>query len=382
MQPPMQPPMRIVVRPVVRAVVILALAGLALSTSSGLTAAQLPLASTPNVLGDDIDRYERSMRSGGPPPDGIPSIDEPRFVPASDARLDPREPVIGFVWNGEARAYPQRIMVYHEIVNDRVGGLNVAVTYCPLTATAQAFRRGNSTLGVSGQLLNSNLVLFDRASGSFFSQIAATGLTGAHRGATLDELQAVWTTWERWQAAHPETLVLSERTGHLRNYRNDPYGSYVPPGGYYVQPGTLFPLLHSSSRLHPKAMVIGARTEEAAADFPMEALVRHRVLQVEGFLALYDARLDTGVIYRVPGDQAPAVTPEDDGGFMFEGRRLEAHELSLERLVAVEAFHFAWHAFYPESRTPQDRRSPSERVPVNRGNSGLSGVQPTRRAGG
>lgn len=366
-----------------RAGVILALAGLALSPSSGLSAAQLPLASTPYVLGDGIDRYERSMRSGGPPPDGIPSIDEPRFVPAAGARLDPREPVIGFVWNGEARAYPQRIMVYHEIVNDRVGGLNVAVTYCPLTATAQAFQRGSSTLGVSGQLLNSNLVLFDRDSGSFFSQIAATGLTGAHQGATLDELQAVWTTWERWQAAHPETLVLSERTGHLRNYRNDPYGSYLPLGGYYAQPGTLFPLLHSSSRLHPKAMVIGARTAEAAAHFPMEALARHRVLQVEGFLALYDAGLDTGVIYRVPGGgAAPAVTPHDDGTFGMEGVRREAHELPLERLVAVEAFHFAWHAFYPESRTPQDRRSLSEGVPGNRGNSGLSGVQPTLRAGG
>jgi hypothetical protein len=130
-------------------------------------------------------------------------------------------------------------------------------------------------------------------------------------------------------------------------------------------------------------MVIGARTAEAAAHFPMEALARHRVLQVEGFLALYDAGLDTGVIYRVPGEHgAPAVTPEDDGSFTVEGRRLEAHELPLERVVAVEAFHFAWHAFYPESRTPQDRRSLSERVPGNPVSAGLSGVQPTRRAGG
>lgn len=295
------------------------------------------------------------MRSGGPPVDGIPSIDEPRFVSATEARLDPGEPVIGFHWNGEARAYPQRIVVYHEIVNDRVGGLNVAVTYCPLTATAQAFNRGTSTLGVSGQLLNSNLVLYDRDSGSFFSQLAATGLTGVHRGATLDEVQAVWTTWERWEAAHPETRVLSDRTGHLRNYRNDPYGSYMPPGGYYVQAATIFPLLHTSLRMHPKAMVIGARTAEAAAHFPMDALARDRVLQVEGFLALYDAELDTGVIYRVPEDAgAPSVKAEGDGTFTVEGRRIEAHELPLERLVAVEAFHFAWHAFYPESRTPRE----------------------------
>lgn len=141
-------------------------------------ARQIPLAPRAYLLGDDIDTYASFMMSGGPPPDGIPSIDKPQFVSASRARLDPGDLVIGFHHAGEARAYPQKILVHHEIVNDRVGDLNIAITYCPLTATAQGFERGSTTLGVSGQLLNSNLVMYDRESGTLFPQIAATGVRG------------------------------------------------------------------------------------------------------------------------------------------------------------------------------------------------------------
>ena len=203
--------------------------------SSADTMRDLPFAASSYVLGDDLEAYIAFLRSGGPPPDGIPSIDDPVFIPASRARLDPDDMVIGFAHEGQARAYPQRILVHHEIVNDQVGGLNVAITYCPLTATAQGFKRGSTTLGVSGQLLNSNLVLFDRETRSYFSQINATGLTGQHRGRTLDEVNVIWTTWGRWREAHPDTEVLSEETGHLRNYARDPYGGYNPIRGYYGQ---------------------------------------------------------------------------------------------------------------------------------------------------
>jgi hypothetical protein len=108
------------------------------------------------------------MMSGGPPPDGIPAIDEPEFIPASEAELAPEDMVIGFNYGGESRAYPQLIMVHHEIVNDEVGGLSVAITYCPLTATSQGFRRGDTTLGVSGQLLNSIVEAFYFAWHAFY----------------------------------------------------------------------------------------------------------------------------------------------------------------------------------------------------------------------
>lgn len=311
----------------------------------------LPLASTRYALGDEIDAYTAFIMSGGPPPDGIPSIDKPAFISAADARLDDAEPVIGLHYNGEARAYPHRIMVHHEIVNDRVGGLNLAVTYCPLTATAQGFKRGGTTLGVSGLLLNSNLVMFDRSSQTRFSQINATGLTGPHRGRTLDEVRLIWTTWDRWRAVHPGTRVLSERTGHLRNYARDPYGSYNPTSGYYAQNQTIFPLMHESNRHHKKAMVVGARTATRSVSFVMSDLARDGVQGTANFVAVYDPRLDTGYIYvREQGTALPVAN--GDGKYELQGKAHDADALPLTQPVAVEAFHFAWHAFYPKSETP------------------------------
>ncbi|MFW5905202.1 MAG: DUF3179 domain-containing protein [bacterium] len=313
--------------------------------------AELPLAETGYVLGDDLETYADFMMSGGPPPDGIPSIDEPRFIDAEEADLDPGDMVIGFHHEGEAKAYPQNIMVHHEIVNDQVGGLNVAVTYCPLTATAQGFERGSTTLGVSGQLLNSNLVMYDRESESYFSQIIATGLTGQHRGRALVEVNVIWTTWERWVEAHPETQVLSDRTGHLRNYSRDPYGRYNPLGGYYAQDRTFFPLLHQSDRRHAKEMVVGGRTQERAAHFVLEELAEEGVQQTERFLAVYDPVYHTGYIYALDGDR-PDVVLEGDGRYRMDGDVYRAGELPLPAVIPVEAFFFAWHAFYPESESP------------------------------
>lgn len=330
----------------------IALLGLARASAEPRGAADpvLPFADTPYVLGDEIDAYVDFMMSGGPPPDGIPSIERPRFLAADKADLDPGDLVIGFHHGGEARAYPQRIVVYHEVVNDRVGGLNVAITYCPLTATAQGFKRGTTTLGVSGQLLNSNLVMFDRESGSLFSQIAATGLTGEHRGRTLDEVDVTWTTWERWRAAHPRTTVLSERTGHLRNYDRDPYGRYNPVGGYYTQDGTIFPLMHTSGEHHQKKMVVGGRTSERSVYFVLSDLARERVQSTAHFLAVYDGALATGYIYATNGG-APEVSPRADGRYEIGGRAYAPGALPLEQVIPIEAFFFAWQAFYPNSES-------------------------------
>lgn len=336
---------------VIGTLTLLGTAAFVLESASSESMAPIPLSETGYVLGDRIPTYQSFMMSGGPPPDGIPSIDNPRFVDASDARLDPGDLVIGFHHRGEARAYPQNILVHHEIVNDRVGGLNVAITYCPLTATAQGFERGTTTLGVSGRLLNSNLVMYDRETGTLFSQIAATGLRGEHEGRTLVELNLVWTTWEKWRARYPNTRVLSERTGHLRNYSRDPYGSYNPRGGYYRQPSTIFPLLHESRRHHAKEMVVGARTAERSVYFPMHDLAKEGVLSTPHFVAVYDPGLDTGSIYRTDGE-AVAVRRVAAGVYELGGERYGPEELPLERTIAVEAFFFAWHAFYPASEFP------------------------------
>ena len=120
-----------------------------------------------------------ASQSGGPPPDGIPAIEDPQFAEATDppALLDDGDPVFGVVLDGEAKAYPQSVLVWHEIVNDVIAGTPVSVTYCPLTGTAQGFRRGETTFGVSGQLINANLVMFDRATETWWPQMLATRIT-------------------------------------------------------------------------------------------------------------------------------------------------------------------------------------------------------------
>ena len=339
---------------VIAGLVVVGLYQIAISAGARQLERSLPLSDSRYVLGDEIDAYVRSMMSGGPPPDGIPSIDKPAFIGADAAELRLDDLVIGFSHDGQARAYPQKIMVYHEIANDRIGDLNVAITYCPLTATAQAFKRGNTTLGVSGQLLNSNLVMYDRNTKSYFSQIAATGLTRQHRGKTLEEINLIWTTWKRWRSVHPNTLVLSERTGSLRNYDRDPYGSYNPIGGYYAQAGTIFPVMHPSDRHHEKEMVVGARTADHSAYFVIADLKRDRVQATSNFVAVYDPDLDTGYIYVTDG-KAVQVLPGTGGQYEFAGASYAAGALPLEPAIPIEAFFFAWNAFYPRSEFPKAR---------------------------
>lgn len=138
----------------------------------------------PLLLSEKPQRYWRESHSGGPGKDGIPSIDRPRFLSAdtADRHLSEGDIIMGVHLNGQARAYPQNILVWHEIVNDTVGGKNVAVTYCPLTGTGVGFERGETELGVSGRLVNSNMLMYDRATDTYWPQIIATGVHGPLKG--------------------------------------------------------------------------------------------------------------------------------------------------------------------------------------------------------
>ena len=177
------------------------------------------------------------IRSGGPGKDGIPALTHPRFVPASWAGyLRPSDLVIGVHLNGKTKAYPLRILIWHENANDVVGGQPVAVTYCPLCQSALVFdRRIGGTVrefGVSGLLYNSNVLLYDRQPRSnresLWSQIEMRAVTGpaAKEGLTMKLLPSELVPWQDWLTRFPETEVLSEETGHHRNYRGTAYASY------------------------------------------------------------------------------------------------------------------------------------------------------------
>lgn len=315
------------------------------------TALATPPEGPPRLLSASHEAYADFMLSGGPGKDGIPAIDQPRFSDAAsaDAYLDPQDIVFGVYHRGQARAYPQRILVWHEIVNDTLGTEALSITYCPLTATAVGFKRGATSFGVSGKLLNSNLVMYDRASDSHWSQIAGVAIDGPAKGRSLEEVRVIWTTWARWQARHPQTQVLTRETGALRNYNRDPYGSYLPLGGYYAEPSLMFPLMHRDSRLPAKQMILGFRTERVAIAVDKAHLRRQGVLHYrhgdEHFLIIEDAQLDTAWVYR-----SAAPTRLDPASLRFTAAGPQAPELAgLEPLNAFDAMWFAWYAFYPQT---------------------------------
>jgi hypothetical protein len=217
---------------------------------------------------DDITKQRVALSladaivSGGVPKDGIPSIDNPVFITADEARLGEDDVVFGVANNGTAKAYPQDILVHHEIVNDQINGNNVSVTYYPLTGTAMGFHRDNTTLGVSGKLVNSNLIIYDRATNSYFPQIMGEAISGERKGNQLDQFRVVWTTWKEWKQQHPTTKVLSDDTGFLRDYESDPYGSYAPRNGYYANNNVIFPTQHEDDRLDEKDVVYVFKTRQ------------------------------------------------------------------------------------------------------------------------
>ncbi|TYL36300.1 hypothetical protein CV102_22845 [Natronococcus pandeyae] len=252
--------------------------------------------------------------------------------------------------NGESKAYPQYDLAWHEIVNDVVGGGSVAVTYCPLTGTAQGFYRGESEFGVFGRLINSDLVMFDRGTETWWPQLLAWGIRGSHEAEYLKESQVIWTTWERWRDLHPETVVLTEDTGHVRNYGDDPYGQYNPSSGYYDDENTLFSPLTTDDQFGKKDVVIGARTADGAMAVPKETL-RERTV-VEGtmsdvpYVTVYDETLDTGYVYRNPGGES---VEYEDGTFTVDDDEHDPDGLPLEREIGFDAMWFAWYGYYPST---------------------------------
>lgn len=169
--------------------------------------------------------------SGGPPKDGIPSIDDPVFIPVSQStNLDDKEPVIGLEINGDARAYPLRVLMWHEIVNDTVGQRPVTVTYCPLCNAALVFDRvidgSADTFGTTGKLRNSDLVMYDRRTESWWQQFTGEAIAGEKTGTRLTLVPSRLESWERFKSRHPNGQVLVPNNSGMRNYGTNPYRGY------------------------------------------------------------------------------------------------------------------------------------------------------------
>jgi len=219
------------------------------------------------------------FQSGGPGKDGIPALDHPRFAPASSIDwLAFREPVIELAVGRDVRAYPLQILIWHEIVNDRVGGVPVAVTFCPLCNTAIAFdrrvRRHTLSFGTTGNLRNSDLVMYDRQTQSWWQQFGGEALVGRYAGTGLRTLPVRIVAWRQFERAHPQGLVLTRETGYSRPYGENPYTGYDD-----VSSPPLFPTANSSDRrLPPKERVVFIEFARDAVVVPFSTLARRHVV--------------------------------------------------------------------------------------------------------
>ena len=269
-----------------------------------------------------------AIDSGGPPRDGIPAIDRPRFVDAARSGLRDDDRVLGLVRGSLARAYPVRILNWHEIVNDRLGDDAVAVTYCPLCGTGMAFdaRVGGAvaSFGVSGLLYNSDVLLYDRGTESLWSQIMARAIAGALKGTALQPLPLTHTSWAGWRQRHPRSEVLSTDTGHRRDYDRDPYA------GYATSPALMFDVQHRDERLPAKAWVLGLRIGDDAKAYPFDLLAQR-------------VGPDGRLVDRVGGRMVHI-------RYDATQRSAEAFDADGRALPAVAAFWFAWVAFHPRTR--------------------------------
>ncbi|MEX2139445.1 MAG: DUF3179 domain-containing protein [Pirellulales bacterium] len=266
------------------------------------------------------------IHAGGPPKDGIPAISSPKFVTARQATyLQDRDRVVGIASGREAKAYPLRILNYHEVVNDTVGRMPVAVTYCPLCDSTAVFDRrtplGEREFGVSGLLYNSNVLMYDRKGKpeSLWSQIAGSGVSGPARDKTLDLVPFEVTTWQDWRTRFPNTLVLDANTGHRRDYRANPYEAYLGSADL------MFPARPQSDRLPAKEAVLGVFVGDQARAYPLRELARLKGPLEE---SLGGSRFT--IEYNAEAKSARVTKADDKVRWMY-------------------SFWFAWYAFRPQA---------------------------------
>ena len=209
--------------------------------------------------------------SGGPPKDGIPALTRPNVESAQEAArwLEADDMVLGIVMQGHARAYPLRVMNWHEIVNDQIAGRKFVVTYCPLCASGLAFDSSDE-FGVSGLLYQSDVLLYDRKTETLWSQLKMQAVAGPRTGESLKTLPLTHTTWRAWRRMHPETTVLSRNTGYRRDYDRNPYAGYARGNELY------FDVAHHDGRLPAKARVIGLTAAGAARAWPINVIRREK----------------------------------------------------------------------------------------------------------
>ncbi len=303
---------------------------------------------------------------GGVPVDGIPPLDHPKVSPAAQARgLGDKDVVFGVALGGEARAYPKRILAWHELARDRLGGVELAVVYCTLCGTVIPYSAavgGRSfTFGTSGLLYRSNKLMYDAETLSLWSSVEGRPVLGPLAGGTL-ELPfhpVVTTTWGEWRRRHPETSVLSFDTGHDRDYSEG--AAYRE---YFATDALMFEVPHTDDRLANKAEVLTLLLDgpaDARTPVAIEAafLLRNRVFalrQSEHDLVVVTSPAGANRVFDAGGHRfelrGESVADERGLSWTIEETALIPNgrdEPALRRVPARRAFWFGWVAQFPNT---------------------------------
>lgn len=332
-----------------------------------------------NFTKKSIDLSE--LQSGGPPKDGIPSINNPHFISQKDADLwlESSEPVISFQFNKTARAYPLQILIWHEIVNDEINDTPVLVTFCPLCYSAIVFDRRIDgevhEFGVSGFLRHSDMIMFDRKTESMWQQFTGEAIVGDFTGTNLKILPSQILSYQQFKNAYPNGEVLSKDTGHRRSYGQNPYAGYDD-----INNTPLFMDEKEDTRLRPIEKVIGVRIDKYQKAYPYSISQAERVINdivgeeeivifhTEGARSAMDAsqisqsRKDgsTGAFQRSLNGQVlefslssgKIMDNQTESIWDISGKAIEG-ELKGEQLTPLifgDYFAFAWLVFWPETK--------------------------------
>ncbi len=334
-------------------------------------------------LRDDLPSRIRveEIQWGGVRVDGIPALTNARMIPAAEATyLEPGEPVFGMSIEGDSRAYPLRILDWHEMANDVIGGVPVSLAYCTLCGAGIAYdgraSDGNTyTFGSSGFLFRSNKLMYDRQTRTLWNQLTGEPVLGqlAATDVRLNLLPVVLTTWEEWQAQHPDTVVLDLNTGYSR-----PYVPGAAYGDYFAAPDTMFPVWQRSQALPPKARVYALNISDVPKAYPIDTLAEEQVVNdavadtsvvliaTRGSVTVVGQSRRIGPVTYSAGGEVRAYSrgaetfrpgPDDNTVVDASGRPWQITEEALvgpngERALRVNgflAYWFGWYAFFPHT---------------------------------
>ena len=322
------------------------------------------------------------IRRGGPPRDGITPIDDPALesVSVASSYMEEHEPVLSVEIGGETRAYPLAVLIWHEIVNDELGGVPITVTYCPLCNTAIVFDRrvGDDTrvldFGTTGYLRHSDMVMWDRQTESWWQQITGEAIVGEFTGTKLDFLPATLVSWQDFRESFPGGSILSRDTGYPRDYNRPPYAGYDSKDGRpFMFGGEL------DDRLPPTERVVGLNIGDTAAAYPFTLFETMPVINdsVAGTdIAIFYAPDTQSAFLGMFASESPVVGSTGVYDPSLDGRRLTFRSedgsildeqtgsvwnifgeaisgplmgSALSPIIHANHFWFAWRAFYPDT---------------------------------